>query len=155
MLLTRTSTPGSAWMSFAQPAAFATSLATPDTFALGCALRILATAASTRSWVLPFTTTDAPSAANALAVAKPIPAVEPVTNTFLPASCKSMNPSFHPQQGSFSPRFIFDASAELFRKIAHFGARYRPCRAPPTSVIFRRDRLFSGQIAGNAEVSED
>src|SRR3984885_2060284 len=121
MLLTRISTLGRACVSFAQPAAFETSLATPDTSALECDFRILAMAASTRCCVLPFTTTDAPSAANALAVAKPIPAVEPVTNTFLPASCRSMGASLNQLRAAISLPFIFDAVADLFRKIAHFG----------------------------------
>src|ERR1700733_12783836 len=106
MLLTKISTRGRALVSLAQPAAFETSLATPDTSALECDFRILAMAASTRSCVLPFTTTDAPSAANALAAAKPIPAVDPVTNTFLPASFRSMSLSFHRQHATLLLRFI-------------------------------------------------
>src|ERR1700722_18898424 len=50
-------------------------------------------AASTRACPLPLIITDAPSAASARAVAKPIPAVEPVTSAFLPFSWRSMNPS--------------------------------------------------------------
>src|SRR5271170_2228037 len=129
MLLTKTSTLARAWMSFAQPAAFATSLATPETSAFGCDFRILAMAASTRCCVLPFTTTDAPSAANALAVAKPIPAVEPVTNIFLSASCRSMGASFNQQQATFPQRFSSAAAADLFRKIAHFETSYRQHRS--------------------------
>src|SRR6267142_6101530 len=45
-------------------------------------------AASTRGCVRPFTTTFAPSAASAAAIAKPIPAVEPDTTASLPCSPK-------------------------------------------------------------------
>ena len=45
-----------------------------------------ATASSTPSAVRPFTMTSAPSAANARAIAKPIPAVLPVTRASLFAS---------------------------------------------------------------------
>ena len=38
----------------------------------------------------PLTTTTAPSRASASAIAKPIPAVEPVTSARLPRSCRSM-----------------------------------------------------------------
>ena len=44
----------------------------------------------TRASERPFTTTFAPSSAKSAAMAKPIPAVEPVTSTLLFASCKSM-----------------------------------------------------------------
>src|SRR5712672_3234713 len=45
-------------------------------------------AASTRGCVRPFTTTFAPSAARAAAIAKPIPAVEPDTTASLPCNPK-------------------------------------------------------------------
>src|SRR5207244_9176445 len=48
--------------------------------------RICSIAAVTRAGVRPFTTTDAPSVARAVATTKPIPAVESVTTAVLPAS---------------------------------------------------------------------
>ena len=48
------------------------------------------TASRTRGSPRPLTTTTAPSRASASAIAKPIPAVEPVTSARLPRSCRSM-----------------------------------------------------------------
>src|SRR5580704_19285752 len=92
MLLTSTSTSGTASASIWQPAAVETSVATPEIFAPGCDFRISAIAAFTRSCVRPFTITDAPSAASPRAVANPIPAVDPVTNAALPFSWRSILP---------------------------------------------------------------
>ena len=55
--------------------------------------RIFPTASSTRCGVRPLTTTEAPSRYSPAAAAKPIPAVEPVTNARLPRSCRSMSAS--------------------------------------------------------------
>src|SRR6266851_2950760 len=103
-------------MSFAQPAAFETSLATPDTFALGCNFRISRMAVSTRVCPLPLTITDALSAASARAVAKPIPAVEPVTNTLLPFSCRSIGLFFHQQHAGVLPQFNFSKQPPCWGK---------------------------------------
>jgi hypothetical protein len=62
----------------------------PMTSTLPVDLQIFLTAASTRSSDRPFTTTAAPSCANAVAMARPIPAVEPETKAFLLFSCKSI-----------------------------------------------------------------
>src|SRR6185436_12907600 len=51
------------------------------------------TASSTRPCERPLTTTAAPSCASNEAMAKPIPAVEPVTSAFLFVSCKSIGAS--------------------------------------------------------------
>src|SRR5258708_14485753 len=61
---------------------------------------MILSAASTRGCVRPFTTTLAPSAASAAAIAKPIPAVEPDTTASLPC-----NPKFivYPLAGPFRP----------------------------------------------------
>ena len=62
----------------------------PSRRAAGWSRRIASSAVTTRASVRPFTTTRAPSAASPLAMAKPIPAVEPVTSASLPSSCRFM-----------------------------------------------------------------
>jgi len=62
------------------------------TFARGCFRKTFARAAATRSSERPFMITVAPSPARAEQMAKPMPAVEPVTKASLPVSCKSMVP---------------------------------------------------------------
>src|SRR3989449_11097784 len=76
----------------ATPAAVPRSAATPETCAPapGAARRTSAVAARTRDSVRPFTMTAAPSRASARAMARPMPAVEPVTTAVLPASCRSI-----------------------------------------------------------------
>src|SRR5207247_7054299 len=56
--------------------------------------RMAAMASVTRASLRPLTTTRAPSAASALAMAKPIPAVEPVTSASLLSSWRFMVESF-------------------------------------------------------------
>src|SRR5262249_10877198 len=84
------------------------SAATPPISALLAACRIFFTAASTRSCERPLTTTAAPSSAKSEAMAKPLPAVEPVTRAFRFLSCKSIGASF----GGSSVRY--DVSWLLF-----------------------------------------
>src|SRR5258707_3674012 len=67
-----------------QPAAVETSAATPRTLAPGTSLAIAATAASTLAWVRPLTATVAPAEASPLAMAWPMPEVEPVTSAVFP-----------------------------------------------------------------------
>jgi hypothetical protein len=83
-LLMRMSTSGSAATSALQPAAVETSAATPRTLALGTTFVIAATAASTLAWVRPLTTTVVPAEASPLAMAWPMPEVEPVTSAVFP-----------------------------------------------------------------------
>src|ERR1700688_2586154 len=112
-------------MSFAQPAAFETSLATPERFASGCNFRISRMAASTRACPLPLTITDTDSAASARADAKPIPAVEPVTNALLPSSCRSMSPFSNQQHAGLLLRFIFNEAGAVLGKLAYFRVALR------------------------------
>src|SRR5258707_535376 len=84
VLLMRMSTSGSAATSVLHPATVETSAATPRTLAPGTALAIAATPASTLAWVRPLTATVAPAAASPLAIAWPIPEVEPVTSAVFP-----------------------------------------------------------------------
>jgi hypothetical protein len=49
------------------------------------------TTSSARCWVRSLATTEAPSPYTPAAVAKPIPAVGPVTSARLPLSCRSMS----------------------------------------------------------------
>lgn len=70
---------GSAATKAAQPSAVPRSPATPRTLASGWPFRIAAIARSTAAWLRPLTTTVAPAAARPLAMAKPMPAVEPLT----------------------------------------------------------------------------
>ncbi|MGY2936761.1 hypothetical protein ACVWZ6_006363 [Bradyrhizobium sp. GM6.1] len=81
-LLMRMSTSGSAAASALQPAAVETSAAMPRTFPP--APSSLRTAASTLSWPRPLITTLAPEPARPLAMAWPMPAVEPVTRAVFP-----------------------------------------------------------------------
>src|SRR5712691_7022377 len=61
--------------------------------AFGRDLRMAAMASDTRASVRPLTITRVPSAASDLAMAKPIPAVEPVTKAVLFSSFKFMDGS--------------------------------------------------------------
>ena len=71
----------------AAPSAVAISAATPNTSP--DALK-RSTAAATRTGVRPLMTTRAPSASRPCAMAKPMPAVEPVTSASFPLSPRSM-----------------------------------------------------------------
>src|SRR3989441_2993243 len=88
-LFTSTATAGSFGMTACDPAEPEKSAAMPSTFAAAACDRIAATAASTRSCVRPFTWTCAPSLASDLAIANPIPAVDPVTSAIFPVSLRS------------------------------------------------------------------
>ncbi len=59
------------------------SSASPSSFAVGTFARMEAMASFTRASLRPLTMTRVPSAASALAMAKPIPAVEPLTRASL------------------------------------------------------------------------
>src|SRR5260221_4283181 len=66
------------------------SSASASSLAEGMPARMDAMASATRASVRPLTTTRAPSAARALAMAKPMPAVEPVTRASLFSSWRFM-----------------------------------------------------------------
>src|SRR5580765_8173051 len=76
-------------------------------------------AASTRACVRPLTTTFAPSAARAAAIAKPIPAVEPDTTASFPC-----NPKFivHPLAGHLGRGSAFDFTYILRGQLDFAGA---------------------------------
>ena len=93
MLLTSTSTSGSAAISAAQPAALPRSAAIPWTTAPDTSCFSRAVTASTRASVRPLTVTTAPSRARARAVANPMPAVDPVTSARFPFSPRSIRAS--------------------------------------------------------------
>ncbi len=82
-LLTRMSMAPAALASLAQPSAVETSAAMPVTAPPPAALTA-ATPLSTVSCLRPLTTTLAPVAARPLAMARPMPAVEPVTSAVFP-----------------------------------------------------------------------
>src|ERR1700720_3305616 len=88
-LLTRISTLGTALRRMAAPSAVAGSASTPRTSAPPD-VRMPATAWSSLTWLRPVTTTLAPSTASLRAIARPMPAVDPVTSAVLPLSCRSM-----------------------------------------------------------------
>ena len=89
-LLTRMSTSGSRAVTARHPAAVARSAATPSADTPATSPRSLDSASSTRASVRPLRVTVAPSAASARAVAKPIPAVDPVTSALFPFKPSSM-----------------------------------------------------------------
>src|SRR2546430_6746702 len=86
----RTSARGTCFVNAATPSFVPRSAAIPDTLAEGTSWRIFCNATSTRAAVRPFTRTCAPSCARAAAMAKPIPAVEPVTTASLSFSPRSI-----------------------------------------------------------------
>ncbi len=86
-LLTRTSAEVTCCRNESTPAEVPRSAATPRASAFGTRWRIFPRAAATRASVRPLITTLAPSAAKAMAIASPIPAVEPDTTAVL--SCSS------------------------------------------------------------------
>src|SRR6266550_4214646 len=83
-LFTSTSQPGQARARRSQPAAEPRSPAKPFTPPEEADAAMSATALSTAAWVRPLTTTFAPDAASPLAMARPMPAVEPLTMAVLP-----------------------------------------------------------------------
>jgi hypothetical protein len=83
-LLIRMSTSGSRSVSVWHPAAVETSAARPAILLPGATLASAVTAASTLACDRPLTTTLAPDSARPLAMAWPMPAVEPVTSAALP-----------------------------------------------------------------------
>src|SRR5205807_3785230 len=88
-LFTSTSTAGSFAITASAPAEPEKSAAMPSTLPAAACDRIAFTAASTRSCVRPFTWTCAPSLVSDLAIANPIPAVDPVTSAIFPVSLRS------------------------------------------------------------------
>src|SRR5438094_6465811 len=81
-------------MHFEIPFGVARSAAIPLIFASRISFRTFSIVSSTRAWVRPVMTTDAPSRASARAIANPIPAVDPVTRVFFPSNCKFIGRSF-------------------------------------------------------------
>ena len=92
-LLTRISMPGYCATRASAAAAVLRSPAKPSTAPPGAA-GMRATAASTEAWARPLTITRAPSAASAVAMARPMPAVLPETRASLPLSCRFMGIPF-------------------------------------------------------------
>src|SRR5712664_1095219 len=90
-LLTRMSASGTCWRNVSTPWAVLRSAGTPRRPAFPTLVRIFLTAASTRACVRPLTTTLAPSAASAAAMANPIPAVDPDTTAVLPLIFRSIS----------------------------------------------------------------
>src|SRR5215831_4867484 len=102
MLLMRISTAGYRWIARSAPGRVPRAAASPSAFD-----PILATAASTRVCVRPFTITLAPSFARVAAMANPIPAVDPVTSAFFPFNCKSIGSEMRAREqgcGLFLPQ---------------------------------------------------
>jgi hypothetical protein len=83
-LLTRISIAGTAAASCSHPSAVETSAAMPRTFAFVMAAFSADAALSALVCVRPLTTTSAPDCASPLAMAKPIPLVEPLTSAVFP-----------------------------------------------------------------------
>ena len=90
-LFTKTSASATCFRNASTPFAVPKSAATPRNSAFATRWRILSSAAATRASVRPLTTTFAPSAARAVAIANPIPAVEPDTTAALPRSPRSIS----------------------------------------------------------------
>src|SRR2546429_3324849 len=89
-LLTRMSTSGNCFTSAAQPAALPRSNVATCTLADGAACRTFATASPTATLSRPLTITSAPICASPMAVASPMPRVEPVTSAVLSVRSRSM-----------------------------------------------------------------
>ncbi len=90
-LLTRMSTFGNSFAIASTPASIDRSPAAPRSCAFGTSLAIRDTASSTRSCVRPFTITVAPSRARVLAIAAPMPSVDPLTRAVFPWSWRSIS----------------------------------------------------------------
>src|SRR5437868_12258750 len=90
-LLTRMSTSGNCFTSAAQPAALPRSNVATCTLADGAACRTFATASPTAALSRPLTITSAPICASPMAVASPMPRVEPVTSAVLSVRSISMH----------------------------------------------------------------
>src|SRR6266404_6297251 len=119
-LFTSTSTAGSFAITASAPAEPEKSAAMPSTLAAAACDRIASTAASTRSCVRPFTWTCAPSLASDLAIANPIPAVDPVTRTIFPVSLRST--SFSCRKAAPSCRHVVGSASSRLLPV--------PCRFP-------------------------
>src|SRR6266446_713472 len=89
-LFTRMSTPGKRRVASIEASALARSSARGSSVAEGTAARMAASASVTRFSLRPLRMTRAPSAARPLAIAKPMPAVEPVTRASLSWSWRFM-----------------------------------------------------------------
>src|SRR5882724_1816311 len=89
-LLTRISAAGTCSVSCLTPAAVPKSAATSSTSAPRISIRIVSAAAETRFSVRPLITIRAPSRARVLAIANPMPAVEPDTTASLPLKPRSI-----------------------------------------------------------------
>src|SRR5205823_2586247 len=85
-LLTRMSASGACAKKASAPSAVERSAAMPEMSTSGKASRICRTASSTRAFPRPLTTTEAPARASPSAVARPMPAVDPVTIAVRPLS---------------------------------------------------------------------
>src|SRR6186713_1712866 len=79
----------------AAPSAVRRSAATPVNSTFGKSSRKSRSAAATLSSPRPLITTAAPARASPLAIARPIPAVDPVTTAFLPTRSIFKTPSLH------------------------------------------------------------
>src|SRR4051812_7928441 len=91
-LLTRMSTSGNCATSAAQPSAPPRSNAAAWTLADGEACRIFAIASVTAASSRPLTITSAPICASPIAVASPMPRVEPVTSADFPVRSRFIRP---------------------------------------------------------------
>ena len=98
ILLTRMSASGTARVRVAAPSAVARSAAIPASVAPGTSCCNFATAAAVRPASRPLSVTAAPAAARPRAIAKPMPAVEPLTTADRPFRSIIMGsfPSGHP-----------------------------------------------------------
>src|SRR5215211_7984683 len=133
----------------------ARSASTRETFSLPDCSRISSTAASPRSLLRPLTTTSAPIAASAVAVALPIPEVPPVIRATSPSIppfsettillCESVLRVYHParrgkQRGRISPvTFLGDAFPRSPRGRGR--GRRRPSTASPQGTGCNPARL--------------
>src|ERR1044072_4910654 len=94
-LFTRMSAAGKSRVNAAQPSAVARSNGAARTRADGTAWRSLSVASCTAASVRPLTTTSAPMPASPIAVASPMPRVDPVTMAVLPLRSRSTRPPYH------------------------------------------------------------
>src|SRR2546422_1013745 len=103
-LFTRTSASGTRRTNASTPLALPRSAATPRAPAPPARPRMRSTADDTRASVRPLTTTAAPSSASAVAIANPMPAVEPVTTAVFPSSPRSIVWPLDSRTGAAHPR---------------------------------------------------
>src|SRR5262249_34657105 len=98
----------------------AASAAPPLILPAGFAAMMAFTAASTLSWPRPLTTTLAPVAARPFAMARPMPAVEPVMSAVLPErSIFIVAPDVNVNQGSAALPVATDRQEALCFREAH------------------------------------